>query len=188
MTQTPILDATGATANIENPLAPGRAAATASKPIALSTEDFAAIGATNETAPTTSTATSGLNGRLQYLAKQLEANPAANGLTSSRVKSAASTNATSIKGSAGRIAQIDLFNNSAAIKFFKLYNKASAPTVGTDVPIWTIPIPANSGFSSNFRFGKYFATGIAYAITGLIADSDTTAVAADDVHGSIDWI
>lgn len=111
-----------------------------------------------------------------------------NGLTSSRVVSAASTNATSLKTSAGRIGRIDVFNTSASLRYLKLYNKASAPTVGTDTPVWTIPLPAATGFSSDFAFGKYFSTGIAYAITGALADSDTTAVAAGDVHGSIDWI
>ena len=111
-----------------------------------------------------------------------------NGLTSSRVLAAATTNATSLKASAGRIARIDLFNTAASLRYLKLYNKASAPTVGTDTPVWTIPLPPGSGFSSDFPFGKYLATGIAYAITAALADGDTTAVAAGDVTGSIDWI
>jgi len=49
----------------------GRAAAAASKPVALSTEDLAALGATAEVAPATDTATSGLNGRLQRIAQRL---------------------------------------------------------------------------------------------------------------------
>jgi hypothetical protein len=81
-----------------------------------------------------------------------------------------------------------MFNNAASTRYFKLYNKATAPTVGSDTPVWTIPIPAGGGYSGTFIFGKYFATGIAYAITGALADSDTTAVTALDVTGSIDWI
>lgn len=111
-----------------------------------------------------------------------------NGLTSSRVDAAASTNSTSVKASAGRIGQIDVFNVATSMRYLKFYNKASGPTVGTDTPVWVIPLPANSGYSGNFPFGKYFATGIAYAITGGAADSDTTAVTAHDVTGSIDWI
>lgn len=112
----------------------------------------------------------------------------ANGLTSSRVKAAATTNATSLKASAGNIASIDVFNVAAYSVFLQLYNKASAPTVGTDVPVWTIPIAAGTGFSRSFPTGKSFATGIAYAITKLQADTDTTAVVANDLTGSIDWI
>lgn len=113
---------------------------------------------------------------------------AANGLTSSRVNAAASTNATSLKTSAGQVGEIDVFNVAAYTVFLKLYNKASAPTVGTDTPIWTIPIAAGGGYSKSFPRGKSFSTGIAYAITKLQADSDTTVVVAGDLTGSIDWI
>jgi hypothetical protein len=113
---------------------------------------------------------------------------AANGLTSSRVNSAASTNATSLKASAGNLGRIDVFNTAAYAVFLKIYNKASAPTVGTDTPVWTIPVASGGGYSTEFMRGKSLATGIAYAITKLQADSDTTAVAAADLTGSIDWI
>lgn len=43
MTTISVLDSTGSTVNIEQPLAPGRAAASASKPVALSNEDKAAL-------------------------------------------------------------------------------------------------------------------------------------------------
>jgi hypothetical protein len=112
----------------------------------------------------------------------------ANGSTSSRVNAAASTNATSLKASAGQIYNIDVFNPAAYTVFLKIYNKASAPTVGTDTPVWTIPIPAGGGFSKFFPLGKTLGTGIAYAITKLQADSDTTVVVAGDLTGSIDWV
>lgn len=112
----------------------------------------------------------------------------ANGATASRVNAAATTNATSLKASAGQIYSIDVFNPAAYSVFLKLYNKASAPTVGTDTPVWTIPVPAGGGFSKEFPRGKTFATGIAYAITKLQADSDTTVVVALDLTGTIDWI
>lgn len=117
------------------------------------------------------------------------ASASANGQTSSRVDSAASTNATSLKASAGTIVNIDVFNVAAYDVFLKFYNKASAPTVGTDTPIWTIPIKSGTGYSRSFPLGgKACATGVAYAITKLQADSDTTVVAAHDLTGSIDWI
>lgn len=113
---------------------------------------------------------------------------AANGTTSSRVVAAASTNATSLKASAGNITEIDVFNVAAYDVFLKFYNKASAPTIGTDTPVWTIPIKAGTGYAREFALGKSFATGIAYAITKLQADSDTTVTVAGDVTGAIDWI
>lgn len=112
----------------------------------------------------------------------------ANGSTSSRISAAASTNATSLKGSTGNLVNIDVFNVAIYDVYLKFYNKATAPTVGTDVPTWTIPVKAGTGYSREFVQGKSFATGIAYAITKLQADSDTTAVVAGDLTGSIDWI
>ena len=112
----------------------------------------------------------------------------AGGQTLSRVNAAASTNATSLKASSGNILGIRVFNVATYSVFLKLYNKASSPTVGTDTPTWTIPIPAGAGFAEEFAFGRPAATGIAYAITKLQADSDTTAVAAGDLTGEISWI
>lgn len=111
-----------------------------------------------------------------------------NGMSNSRVVSAGSTNATSVKASSGKLVEIDLFNTAAYDVFVKFYNKASAPTVGTDTPVWTIPLKTGTGYSKSFPVGRYFSTGLAYAITKLQADSDTTAVVASDVTGTISWI
>jgi hypothetical protein len=93
--------------------------------------------------------------------------------------SAATTNAASVKATAGNLFELSLFNVTAATVYLKLYNKASAPTVGTDVPIMTIPVAAGALYAAEFgRVGKRFATGIALAITGAAAATDTTAVAA----------
>jgi hypothetical protein len=103
----------------------------------------------------------------------------------SRIPSAANTtNATSAKASAGEVHQITAYNTTAAVKYLKLYNKASAPTVGTDTPTHTLPIPPNGSLAVSFpNGGAYFGTGIAYALTGAAADSDTTALTAGDVVG-----
>lgn len=105
------------------------------------------------------------------------------GPTVQRVKAAASTNATSVKASAGQVYGYALFNNTASARYVKLYNKASSPNVGTDTPAFTIIVPANGGANVAWQLGVPFGTGIAFAITGGVADSDTTAVSADDVHG-----
>jgi len=107
------------------------------------------------------------------------------GLSVGRVISAATTNATSIKASAGQLYSFQAFNNTATIAYLKVYNKASAPTVGTDTPIITMGIPANTsgaGFTQDTGgMGIAFSTGIAIAITGGITDADTTATAANAV-------
>lgn len=107
------------------------------------------------------------------------------GPTVARIKAAASTNATSLKASAGQLYGYILANNTAAAKYVKIYNKASSPTVGTDTPAFTIIVPASGGANVSFDFGIPLGTGIAYAITGAVADSDTTSTAADDIHGML---
>lgn len=66
-----VKDAAGATQTIQEPLAPGRAADAASRPVALSNEDVAMLGALTEAAPASDTASSGHNGRLQRIAQRL---------------------------------------------------------------------------------------------------------------------
>lgn len=100
------------------------------------------------------------------------------------VSSAASTNATSVKASAGAVHGFTATNTTASLKYLKFYNKASAPTVGTDTPIWTQPLqPSNVPTVIRFPKTLHFSTGIAIALTGAAADADTTALAAGDVVG-----
>lgn len=102
----------------------------------------------------------------------------------SRLLSAASTNATSVKASAGVVHAIHAINLNAAVRYLKLYNKASAPTVGTDTPVMTLAIPASTtgaGFVFAVPTGIAFATGIALATTTGVGDSDTGAVAANEI-------
>ena len=96
--------------------------------------------------------------------------------------SAATTNATLVKGSAGTLYGVTASNTGAAAAFVKFYNKATAPTVGTDVPVLTLAIPAGGTLPNPIGgLGHRFTTGIAMAITNLAADSDTTAVAVSQV-------
>ena len=106
--------------------------------------------------------------------------------TQSFVNSAATTNATSTKATAGTVWSIVASNINAAVRYLKLYNLTVAPTVGTSVPVLTIPIPAGGvvqidGGSNGIRFG----TGIAWALTTGAADSDTAAVAANEIKVTI---
>lgn len=102
--------------------------------------------------------------------------------TTTFTNSAATTNATNIKATAGTVWSIVASNANAAARYVKFYNLTTAPTVGTSVPTFTIAIPANGtvqidGGANGIRFG----TGIALAITTGVADSDTTAVAANEI-------
>lgn len=122
-------------------------------------------------------------GRLQTLAEL--SLPASGGATPYKLISAASTNATSLKASAGQIYMITATNTNAAVRYLKLYNKASSPTVGTDTPVLVFAIPGGTaGAGTNIPVpagGLVFGTGIAFAITTGAADSDTGAVAANEI-------
>ncbi len=131
---------------------------------------------------------SGALGSVYSVTEVLSSKPATPTVLS--LNSAASTNATSVKGSAGTLYGLVATNNGAAVCFLKLYNKATAPTVGTDTPISVISIPAN-GVPVQLDWGALgyrFSTGIAYAITNLIGDADTTAIAAGQVKLSGSYI
>lgn len=109
--------------------------------------------------------------------------------TSSFVTSAATTNATSIKASAGTVYSITCSNTGAAAAFVKFYNLAAAPTVGTSVPVFTLSIPASGTVTVPVGLvGIRFTTGIALAITNLAADTDTTAVVAAQVKVATSYI
>lgn len=103
------------------------------------------------------------------------------------VNSAASTNGALILTGTSGLQAFYATNEGASPAYVKLYNKATAPTVGTDVPEMIIPIPAAAsgvpgvamlpiGFS-----GFRFALGLGIAITRNAVFSDTTAVGAGEV-------
>lgn len=94
--------------------------------------------------------------------------------------SAASTNGTVAKASAGDLFLAAGYNTNAALRYLKIYNKATAPTVGTDTPILTLPLPPSAAFAFDFP-AQYFSAGIAYALTTGVADADTGAVGAGDI-------
>jgi len=103
--------------------------------------------------------------------------------TASRIPSSAATvNATSAKGTAGNLFQVNGYNSSATVTYLKFYNKATAPTVGTDTPVLTLALPPTAAFTYDL-LGFVFATGIAYGLTTDAADAGTTAVAAGAILG-----
>lgn len=110
---------------------------------------------------------------------------ATGGATPYHLVSAASTNATSVKASAGTVYHISAGNVNAAARYLKLYDKASAPTVGTDVPVHTFIVPGNTtGAGTNLPIGIpgiAFTTGIALALTTEATDAGSTGVALSEL-------
>lgn len=103
------------------------------------------------------------------------------GLTIHRLISANTTNATNVKNAAGSLYGYHITNSNAAARYCKFYNKASAPTVGTDTPVLTLYLPPTSAtVLPNGAHGIAFSSGLSYALTTGITDADTGAVAADE--------
>jgi hypothetical protein len=102
--------------------------------------------------------------------------------------SAATTNATLVKSSAGVIGAIVASNNAGTPRYLKMYNASSAPTVGTTAVVRTIMLPANTTIDiQGGHAGIRHATGIGIAITGGIATTDTTAIGAEEVAVNISY-
>jgi hypothetical protein len=139
--------------------------------------------AANLNATVTGTVTANVAAGSNLIGKVNIATQTTGGATSFTLISAASTNATFVKASAGLLYMLAATNNGASVAFLKLYNKASAPTVGTDTPVMTFLLPAGGGITVPIPVqGITFSTGIAYALTGLATTADTTAVALSQIQ------
>lgn len=105
------------------------------------------------------------------------------GLTSFRLLSAATTNLTSVKGSAGQLYGWSITNTTAATKHVKVYNKATVPVIANDAALilLSLAIPPNGVLQVSHGHGVAFSAGIGFAVTGAAGDTDATAVAANDV-------
>jgi hypothetical protein len=99
----------------------------------------------------------------------------------------------SLKASAGVVWSIQLGGIGSIPIYLKLYDKAVAPTCGTDVPIKRLIIPAAStpanGAGSNIAFpaGVKFSSGIGYCVVTGLADNSTGAPSAASYLVNIDW-
>jgi hypothetical protein len=96
------------------------------------------------------------------------------------------TNATgvNIKSSAGQIYTITMANSAVADRYVKIYNKASAPTVGTDTPVMTIFVPkiSNVGYREiDIPKGLPLSLGIGIGCTTTAPDASVTNPSANDV-------
>lgn len=106
------------------------------------------------------------------------------GIASRSYISAANTNSTLVFDIPTMVISISVGNNSSNIAYLKLYDISTAPTCGTGTPVARYIIPASTnGAGSNIThpFGQTFISGLGFCITGGIADSDVTPVAADTI-------
>lgn len=102
------------------------------------------------------------------------------GLTTYHLVSAATTNATVVKASAGQLYGYYIYNNNAAMRKVAFHNTASAPTAGASI-FFTLNIPPNSAANVDFAMGIAFSAGIAFTTVTDNTDAGATAVAAGDL-------
>lgn len=118
----------------------------------------------------------------------IHASSSVTGTNAATVLSAASTNATVVKNTAGRVYGYQLANTTTSWRYLKLFNTTTAPVVGTTVPLYTVPIPPGTTSDLTQTVPLSHSAGISYSITANPADIDTTAVGAGDVVGYIAFI
>jgi len=101
--------------------------------------------------------------------------------TASIVNSAATTNATVVKGSAGTLYSIVVSSTRVTTCYLKFHNSTTV-TAGATAVVLTIAVPTNSTVTVPFgATGMRFGTGICLSITSLAADNDTTSIGASEV-------
>lgn len=88
----------------------------------------------------------------------------------------------------GRIKSYDCMNNASAARFIRMYDMVRAPIVQTDLPFWTIGLPANSRAALAFDEGIPWQSCLwAVVVTGA-AETNNTAPSADDVQISLTYL
>lgn len=96
--------------------------------------------------------------------------------------SVASNNSTLVLNRAAILKVVTIVNTTATIYYVKFYNKATAPTCGTDTPVLVFPVPASATggppVSPAMSDGLLFPLGIGFCIVAGIADADNTVAAA----------
>jgi hypothetical protein len=85
------------------------------------------------------------------------------------------------------LAGYSLTNTAVAARFVKFYDKATAPTVGTDIPKRTVQVPASGQVAASFWRGILFKLGLWVSVTNVATDADNTAPTAGDVLVTVDW-
>lgn len=89
--------------------------------------------------------------------------------------------AANVKPSAGFLFKIIGRNNRASSVFLKMYNKATTPIVGTDVPFATFELVASLAFDIRFEPGLFFSAGIGFGLTTAATDNSVAGVTAGDI-------
>lgn len=91
--------------------------------------------------------------------------------------SAANDNSTLVAAGKHNLYQITAINTTATIYYLKFYDKATAPTCGTDTPVLVLPVPfgqssAGGGFTMPMPVGARFLQGVGFCLVAGIANNN----------------
>lgn len=184
----------------------GAASANTTRAIAATdSPEVTALGAPGDTAATVGS-TGSVSAKARLMTTQLDAiqtavqtNPGYLGASATTtnqpvecaIVSAASTNSTSCKGSAGNWYGIDIYNTTTTVYYLRLYNTAAAPTCSSATGfIRSIPIPPApaagqvGGIVRVLPIAVGYATGIGYCLTAGSSSTDNTN-AATGIFGAL---
>jgi hypothetical protein len=106
------------------------------------------------------------------------------GATPFSIVSAATTNQTLVKSSPGLISSLHVINLNAAVRYIKFYDMQKSPTAGAGTPVARLAIPAattGAGFAFTLPAPLIFLNGIAFTLVTGAADTDSSAVAANEI-------
>jgi hypothetical protein len=92
--------------------------------------------------------------------------------------SAASTNSTLVRPGNALVKSIVAINTTTTLYWLKLYDKVTAPTCGTDTPVYKVAVPfgatnSGGGFVVPIPDGMQFFNGVGFCLTAAQANSDT---------------
>lgn len=105
---------------------------------------------------------------------------ASGGDTVFNLVSAASTNATNIKASAGKVTGWYIYNSNASARKVAFHNTAGTPTAGASI-YYALVIPGLAAANVSFPDGLDFSTGIAITTVTGLTNADATAVGINDL-------
>lgn len=95
--------------------------------------------------------------------------------------SAGTNNSTLVRTGKSVLHVVLPINTTSTVYYLKFYNKATAPTCGTDIPAITIPVPNAAGAGGGVVLastdGMLFGLGLGFCLVGAIADNDNSNAA-----------
>ena len=104
-------------------------------------------------------------------------------LKTKHLVTAATTNASMLSGFPCDLDGISGW--STVTCYLKIFDLAKAPTLGTDLPMMTVMLPANVPVFANFGVKPLsLKNGLAIAVTLNPADTDATVLAAANTSGA----